>query len=97
MSGGAQDLEIRERLRVDKWLWHARFARSRTLAARLVSEGHVRIDGKRADDPAKAVRIGSVLTLALPQGVRVVEVLQLAEKRGGAPLASTFYRDLTQA
>jgi ribosome-associated heat shock protein Hsp15 len=82
-----------ERLRVDKWLWHARVVKSRSLAAKLVEEGHVRINGVRADAPAKPVRSGDVLTIALERTVRVLEVVALGVRRGPATEAATLYDD----
>jgi ribosome-associated heat shock protein Hsp15 len=82
-----------ERLRVDKWLWHARVVKSRSLAARLVEEGHVRINGIRADGPAKPVKPGDVLTIALERTVRVLEVVALGARRGPATEAATLYDD----
>ena len=83
--------------RIDKWLWCARFAKSRTLAAGLVRAGHVRIDGRRAEGPDKVVRAGSVLTLALAGGVQVVQVLAPGLRRGPASEARTLYRMLDDA
>lgn len=84
-----------ERLRLDKWLWHARMAKSRTLAAKLVVSGHVRVNGQRTDNPARPVRIGDVLTLALAHTTLVVEVRALGERRGPAPEARLLYADRT--
>ncbi len=83
-----------ERIRLDKWLWQARFAKSRTLAARLVAEGHVRVNGKRAENAAKGVVEGDVLTVAAPHGTLLVRVVRLGERRGPAAEARTLYRDL---
>ena len=78
-------------LRLDKWLWFARFARTRSMAARLVTEGHVRVNGTRAQAPAKAVHLGDVLTVAAPHGTMLVRILDLGERRGGAPEAQRLY------
>ncbi|MGV6875391.1 RNA-binding S4 domain-containing protein [Pseudochelatococcus sp. B33] len=83
------------RQRLDKWLWHARMARTRTLAARLVSEGHVRIDSRRVTDPSKKVRAGDILTLALAHATIVIEVADFAERRGSAPDARRLYKLLS--
>lgn len=80
--------------RLDKWLWFARFARTRSLAARLVADGHVRINGKRAEAPAKGVALGDVVTVAAPHGTASVRVLDLGERRGPAPEARRLYDDL---
>ena len=79
--------------RLDKWLWFARFAKTRTLAAKLVRDGHVRRNGQRVEDPARAVVPGDVLTVAAPHGTAVVTVLETGERRGPAPEARSLYRE----
>lgn len=81
-------------LRLDKWLWFARFCKTRTLAARLCAEGHVRIDGAPTRKPNATVRPGQVLTFVQRGQVRVIKVLALAERRGPAPEAQLLYEDL---
>lgn len=81
--------------RVDKWLWHARFFKTRGLAARLVSGGHLRINGLRAGKPASAVGPGDTLTFPQARRVRVVRIEGLAERRGPAPEAQALYHDLS--
>lgn len=80
-----------DRQRLDKWLWFARFAKSRTLAAGLVADGFVRVNGRRADDVAKGVGVGDVLTIALPRTTAVVRVEGLGMRRGPAPEARQLY------
>ncbi|OCC00488.1 RNA-binding protein [Labrys sp. WJW] len=89
-QAGSQD-----RLRIDKWLWHARVVKTRSLAAKLVADGHVRLNGMRTDTPAKAVKAGDVLTIALERTVRVYRVLALGDRRGPASEAQTLYEDLS--
>jgi ribosome-associated heat shock protein Hsp15 len=86
--------ELRQRL--DKWLWFARLMKSRTLAAKLVEEGHVRINAVRADNPAKTIRPGDVLTVAFDREVRVLRVLAPGERRGPYPEARLLYDDLDE-
>ena len=83
-----------EAQRLDKWLWFARFAKSRTLAARLCADGRVRINRAVAGKPSATVRPGDVLTF--PQGphIRVVRILQPGARRGPAEEARTLYEDL---
>ena len=83
-----------DRQRLDKWLWFARLAKSRTLAAKLVGDGFVRVNGQRADTPAKAVAIGDVLTVALSRTTTVVRVEGLGVRRGPAPEARQLYSEL---
>jgi len=49
--------DTRDRLRIDKWLWHARLLKSRSLAAEMVSGGHVRVNGQRIEKPGRAVEL----------------------------------------
>jgi len=84
-----------DRQRLDKWLWFARFAKTRTLAAKLVTGGFVRLNGQRTDNAAKAVAIGDVITLALARTTLVVRVESLGERRGPAPEARQLYIDLS--
>jgi len=81
------------RIRLDKWLWHARFAKTRALAAKLC-EGGVRIDGVPTYKPGASVRPGHVLTFALGRHVRVIELVAVGTRRGPAEEARTLYRDL---
>ncbi|MBM1173152.1 RNA-binding S4 domain-containing protein [Microvirga arabica] len=85
-----------DRQRLDKWLWFARFAKSRTLAAKMVTGGHVRLNGQRTDNAAKAVAVGDVVTLALPRATLVVRIEDLGQRRGPAPEARLLYLDLSQ-
>jgi ribosome-associated heat shock protein Hsp15 len=82
------------RIRLDKWLWFARVVRTRALAQELASAGHVRVNGQRAEASSKQVRIGDVLTIALPSRVRVLKVLDTAERRGPASEAERLYEEL---
>ena len=85
-----------DRQRLDKWLWFARFAKTRTLAAKLVGAGYVRVNGQRVDQAAKAVAVGDVLTLALARTTAVVRVEALGERRGPASEAQALYTDLNR-
>jgi ribosome-associated heat shock protein Hsp15 len=82
-------------IRVDKWLWQARFFKTRTLAATLISSGKLRLNGVHQSKPAKTVGQGDVLTF--PQGdlIRVVRIIACGERRGPAPEAQSLYEDLT--
>ncbi|MFD3189460.1 RNA-binding S4 domain-containing protein [Sedimentitalea sp. HM32M-2] len=84
-----------QRLRLDKWLWQARFFKTRSLAARQVSGGHVRVNGARVTKPACAVGAGDVLTFAQARQVRVVRIAALGVRRGPASEAQTLYEDLS--
>jgi ribosome-associated heat shock protein Hsp15 len=84
-----------ERQRIDKWLWFARFARTRSLAQKLVTSGHVRINKRKIGNAAASVAVGDVLTIAAAGTVRVVRVAAFAERRAGAPEARLLYQDIT--
>ena len=81
-------------LRLDKWLWQARFCKSRGVAAALIGEGHVRVNGMPTSRPSREITPGDVLTL--PQGtvIRVVRVTALGHRRGPATEAQALYVDL---
>lgn len=83
------------RIRIDKWLWQARFVKTRSLSAKLISAGHMRVNGDKVLKPAHNVSAGDVLTF--PQGllIRVVRVLAIGTRRGPASEAQTLYDDLT--
>ncbi len=83
------------RQRLDKWLWFARVVKSRSLAARLVGEGHVRVNGVRVVVPARGVQPGDVLTIALERQVRVLRVVDGGERRGPFSEARLLYEDLS--
>lgn len=83
-----------DRQRLDKWLWFARFARTRPAAVRLVEDGHVRVEGRRVDNVAHALKHGDVLTLALPHATIVVQVVAFAQRRGPYEAARELYRRL---
>jgi ribosome-associated heat shock protein Hsp15 len=84
-----------ERQRLDKWLWFARVVKTRSLAARLVEAGHVRLNAHRIGTPAKPVRPGDVLTIALDQQVRVLKVLGHGTRRSAFPEAKLLFDDLS--
>lgn len=81
--------------RLDKWLWFARFVKTRTLASELVGAGKVRLNRVRVDKPAQTVRPGDVLTISLNRNVQLVRVLGIAERRGPSAAARTLYEQLT--
>jgi ribosome-associated heat shock protein Hsp15 len=85
-----------DRQRLDKWLWFARFAKTRTLAAKLVASGFVRVNGQRTDSAAKALAVGDVITIALARTTLVVRVEDLGQRRGPAPEARQLYVDLNR-
>ena len=83
------------RIRVDKWLWHARFFKSRALAAKLVGSGKLRVNREIVRKPGATVKPGDVLTFAKGHDIRVIKVLALGERRGPASEAQMLYDDLS--
>lgn len=84
-----------ETQRLDQWLWHARFFKTRGLATKLVAGGHVRADGARVSKPAHALRAGTTLTFPQAKRIRIIQVDALTTRRGPAPEAQALYTDLT--
>lgn len=81
--------------RIDKWLWFARVAKSRTLAAELVADGKVRVNRVRIDKPSHVVKAGDILTIAIAARIRILEVRAPGTRRGPAPEAQLLFADLT--
>ncbi|MQT12813.1 RNA-binding S4 domain-containing protein [Segnochrobactrum spirostomi] len=82
------------RQRLDKWLWHARLARTRSAAQTLVESGHVRVNREKIVQTSRAVRIGDVITVAVGGRVRVLRIVGFAERRGPPASVSALYDDL---
>ncbi len=81
-------------IRLDKWLWQARFCKSRSVAAQFVAAGAVRINAVRVTKPSTSVRVGDGLSFAQGGRVRVIRIRALGERRGPASEAITLYDDL---
>jgi ribosome-associated heat shock protein Hsp15 len=86
-----------ERQRIDKWLFFARVAKSRSLAAKLVMAGRVRVNREKVDQASYPVKPGDVLTVGLDRRVLVYRILGCGVRRGPATEARTLYEDLTPA
>lgn len=82
-------------IRLDKWLWHARVVKTRTLARKLVEAGKVRVNRMKVTAPGRTVRPGDVLTIATQRTVLVYEIADIANRRGPYAEASLLYRDLS--
>jgi ribosome-associated heat shock protein Hsp15 len=78
--------------RLDKWLWHARFYKTRSTATQAISGGKAHLNGERVK-PAHRIRVGDLVTIALAGIVAEFEVLGLPERRGPAGEAQTHYRE----
>ncbi len=84
-----------DRLRLDKWLWYARFFKTRSIAARACAAHPLRINGNVVSKSHATVKPGDVLTFPLRSDIRVIEVLALGRRRGPAPEARALYHDLS--
>jgi ribosome-associated heat shock protein Hsp15 len=80
--------------RLDKWLWFARFAKTRSLAQRLVIEGAVRVNRERVVKPSQSIKPGDLITVKLGDQLRLLKVLAGGERRGPAVEAALLYEDL---
>ena len=80
------------KVRIDKWLWAARFYKTRSLARKAVEGGKVRYEGARIK-PSKEIEVGRLVVARIGNDDKEVQVLRLSEKRGSAPIAQTLYEE----
>jgi ribosome-associated heat shock protein Hsp15 len=85
-----------DRVRIDRWLWAARFFKTRGLAHDAIVGGHVRVNGERVK-PARDVRADDVLEVRVGDVMRTVVVLGVAERRGPAKVAATLYQETAES
>ena len=81
-------------LRLDKWLWYARFFKTRALASKAISNGRFRLDGDLMSKPHRQAKSGQVLTFSQGTRIRVVRIKAIAARRGPASEAALLYDDL---
>lgn len=81
-----------EKVRLDKWLWAARFFKTRAMATEAIDGGHVHLNGDKVK-PARTVKVGDMLRILAAHGEFEVQVLALADKRGPAEIARTLYAE----
>ncbi|MFK5978820.1 MAG: RNA-binding S4 domain-containing protein [Rhizobiaceae bacterium] len=91
MAEGATE----NKLRIDKWLWFARIAKTRTLAKKLVTTGKVRVDSNKITNASFSVNPGHVLTIVLERKVLIYEILEPGSRRGPYSEAKLLYNDLS--
>lgn len=84
-----------QKLRLDKWLWQARFFKTRTLASKIVSGGQVQVNSERVRKASFGITCDDVLTFAQGNQLRVIRILALGKRRGPAPEAQALYQDLS--
>lgn len=85
-----------ERVRLDKWLWAARFYKTRALAKAMIEGGKVHYDGQRAKC-SKMVEVGALLQIRQGNEEKTIEVLALSDQRRGAPEAQALYRETEES
>ena len=85
-----------ESLRIDKWLWHARFCKTRGIAQQKAEAGHIRINGHRVEKASANVRVGDVMILPVGGKVIALRVLELGSRRGPAQEARALYEVLPE-
>jgi len=93
----AEETPSKTSQRIDQWLWYARFFKTRTLAAKFVSDGKVRLtrneDSIRVQKPSFLVHKGDALVFTRAEQLRIINVLDIAKRRGPAAEAQTLYDD----
>jgi ribosome-associated heat shock protein Hsp15 len=85
-----------ENVRIDKWLWAARFFKTRSLATDAVDTGKVRLDGERIK-PARTVKLDDKLSIDNGAETWEVRVMGISDVRGGAPIARTLYEETEES
>lgn len=83
-------------VRLDKWLWAARFFKTRSIARDMVQSGKVHYNGQRAK-PGKTVELGAMIRIPAGWDVKDVEVVEICDKRQSAPLAQKMYRETAES
>ena len=81
--------------RIDKWLWHARFIKTRSLSQKLVKAGKVRVNREKITNPSHPVKPENVLTLTLAREIKIIRVIAIGNRRGPYEEAKELYADLT--
>ena len=84
-----------EKLRADKWLWQARFFKTRSLSAKLITGSHLRVNSDKVVKASATVKVGDVLTFPQGNHIRVIQVDGIGTRRGPASEAQTLYTDLS--
>ncbi|MEO1918558.1 MAG: RNA-binding S4 domain-containing protein [Paracoccaceae bacterium] len=88
-------IEPRQSIRLDKWLWQARFFKARSISAKVVNAGHVRLNGVKVKKSSTPIKVGDTLEFMQAETIRIVKLQALGIRRGPAVEAQTLYEDLT--
>jgi len=96
MTTGAETIQTSDdvNIRVDRWLWFARFFKSRSIAAKIVQSRKVRLNSAIIAKPSVNVRKNDILTFQQAKDIRVIKILDIGKRRGPAPEAQALYEDL---
>ena len=92
--GGPKLPTAEPKLRLDKWLWQARFFKTRSLAAEVIEAGHLRLNGQRCTKHGHAVTSGDTLTFPQAGRIRLIRVIEAGARRGPSTEARRLYLDL---
>ena len=84
-----------EKIRLDTWLWYARFYKSRSLSSKAILSGKVRVNSNKIIKPASKVKINDVLTINHVNTVRIIQIQSIGARRGPASEAQALYKDLS--
>ena len=90
-------MNVQKKMRVDKWLWYARFFKTRSTATKVVNDGHVRLNSQKILKPSTLLSVEDVLTFSQNTQIRVIKVLFLGTRRGPTIEAQELYADLSSA
>ena len=85
-----------EKIRLDTWLWYARFYKSRSLSSKAILNGKLRINSNKITKPATKVKTNDVLTLNYVNEIRIIKIQSLGSRRGPASEAQSLYKELTE-
>ena len=85
-----------DKVRIDKWLWAARFFKTRSLAKAAIENGKIHIDGNKSK-PSRQIEVGNILTIRQGYDIKTVEVIALSEQRRGAPEAMLLYSETAES
>lgn len=83
-------------VRIDKWLWAARFFKTRSLAKKAVEQGKIKVDGQKCK-PSRNLEAGNLLSIQKNEVTWVVQVLELSDRRGPAKVAQTLYQETAES
>ena len=83
-----------KKIRIDKWLWWARFFRTRSLSTKIITKGAVRLNSRRIVKPSVEIKVNDVLTFTSGKSVRVIKVLSLGERRVNYEEARKMYENV---